>query len=87
MVNDGDLNYNKFNVTKCIASHITASQPHTASTPKLEVGPNAHSDVVPQASTVAPQDPDSIHLANISIDVMTEAFATVQMPTQIGPNE
>ena len=48
------------------------------------MAPDTNSAVVPLASTVEPQDPKSIHLANISIDMMTEAFATVQIPAQIG---
>ena len=86
MANDGDHHYDEVNVTKILVSHITASQPHTADKPKLSVAPNAHSAVVPLTSTVAPHDPESIHHADISIDMMTEVFATVQMPAQIGLN-
>ena len=85
--NDGDPHYDEVNVTEWLSSNITASHPHTASTPKLSVALNAHSAVVPPASPVAPQDHKSIYHADISIDVMTKAFATMQTPAQIGPKQ
>ena len=32
-------------------------------------------------------DPETIELADVWIDSTTEAFATVQMPAEIGPNK
>ena len=56
VANDSDPHYDEVNVTKWLASHITASQLHPVSTPKLWVTSNAHSTVVQPASTVAPHD-------------------------------
>ena len=32
-------------------------------------------------------DPEHIQISDVCINAMTEAYATVQMPTQIGPNQ
>ena len=32
-------------------------------------------------------DPETIELSDVQIDSTTEAFATVQMPAEIGPNK
>ena len=41
------------------------------------------SSMVPDAL----RDPEPSTFTDVSIDVMTEAYTTVQMPAQIGPNQ
>ena len=54
------------------------------------VAQNAHSTtIVPPISMPypAPSDPEHINITTINIDTLTEAWATVSMPAEIGPNQ
>ena len=42
---------------------------------------------LPTTITTTWETQDSITIIDVSIDVMTEAYATMQMPAQVGPNQ
>ena len=62
---------------------IAQNPMHPAEPPVLLRTPHANPMIIPYP---APSDPEHINITAINIDALTEAWATVTMPTEIGPN-
>ena len=73
---------------KCHGRELKKQQPNKRWKKQKSRGPPKKIDEVDEIDVASiSADPEHIQISDICIDAMTEAFATVQMPAQIGPNQ